>query len=156
MHPKGTPDVKNRLISTTLAAIAGVGLIGSIAACSQQVATVDVGACAQSADLQGDITDIPTVDCTEEHDAQFVGKFDLDDGDFPGEDAIRTAAEEGCTSAFEEFVGIAYSDSTLPVDLNYIAPTQETWDSANDREVLCVIYTNDGSTVTESWEGAAA
>ena len=147
--------MKTRLISTTLAAIAGVGLVSSIAACSQPVATVDVGACAQSSDLQGEITDIPTVDCTEAHDAQFVGKFDLDDGDFPGDDGIKSAAEEGCTSAFQEFVGIAFDQTTLPVTLNFIAPTQETWDSANDREVLCVIYTTDGSTVTESWEGAA-
>lgn len=92
--------MKTRLASTVLAAIAGVGLIGSIAACNQSVATVDVGACLNSSDLEGDITDLPTVDCTESHDAQVVGKFDMEDGDFPGNDAVQAAARgsaPGCS-----------------------------------------------------------
>jgi hypothetical protein len=145
--------VKTRLIKTTLAALAGVGLIGSIAACGQQVATAEVGACIVTADLPSDMTDIPTVECTEEHDAQVVGKFDVDDGDYPGDDALTAEADERCAAAFEEFVGIAYADSSL--DISYVYPSEDTWTQANDREILCFAATADGSTVTESWEGAA-
>lgn len=146
--------MKTRLIKTTLAALAGVGLIGSIAACGQQVATAEVGACIVTADLPSDMTEIPTVDCTEEHDAQVVGKFDVEeDGDYPGEDALTAEAEERCAAAFEEYVGIAFEESSLK--MSYVYPSEETWNQANDREVLCFAQTADGSTVTESWEGAA-
>ncbi|SED50974.1 septum formation family protein [Ruania alba] len=143
----------------TRSALAAVGVVGvavSMSACSLlggQVATAEVGECTQIADLQSDeITEIPTVDCSEEHDAQFFHKFDLPDGDFPGNDGVQTAAEEGCMSEFENFVGTPYQESALFG--NFIAPTQETWDQANDREVLCIVYLNDGTTTTESFEGS--
>ena len=143
--------MKNRLISTTLAALAGVGLISSIAACGGQVATAEVGDCIVTSELGTDeITEIPTVDCTEAHDAQVVGKFDLEDGDFPGDDAIATAAEEGCATEFESFIGAAYADSSL--EISYISPTEETWDQADDREVICFAVSAEDA--TESWEGS--
>lgn len=142
--------MKNRLISTTLAALAGVGLISSIAACGGQVATAEVGDCVVTADIPDDVTEIPTVDCSEAHDAQVVGKFDLDDGDFPGTDAVQSAAEEGCVSEFESFIGAAYADSSLEV--SYVYPTEQTWDQANDREVICFAISAEDA--TESWEGS--
>lgn len=142
--------MKNRLISTTLAALAGVGLISSIAACGGQVATAEVGDCVVTADIPDDVTEIPTVDCSEAHDAQVVGKFDLDDGDFPGTDAVQSAAEEGCMSEFESFIGAAYADSSLEV--SYVYPTEQTWDQANDREVICFAISAEDA--TESWEGS--
>lgn len=138
-----------RFVSTTLAALAGVGLMGSLAACNQ-VASAEVGACTNTSDLQGQITEIPTVDCTEEHDAQVVGKFDMPDGEFPGDEGVSAAAEEDCRAAFESFVGISYDESTL--QMRFIGPSEQTWDQANDREVICFAI---GEPTTESWEGAA-
>ena len=148
--------MKNRLISTTLAAMAGVGLIASIGACGAlgggQVATAEVGDCIVTAEMgEDEITEIPTVDCSEAHDAQVVGKFDLEDGDFPGTDAIETAAEEGCVTQFESFIGTPATDSSLTV--SYIFPTEDTWNQADDREVLCFAVSAEDA--TESWEGAA-
>jgi hypothetical protein len=143
--------VKNRLVSTTLAALAGVGLISSIAACGGQVATAEVGECIVTDELGTEgITEIPTVDCSEPHDAQVVGKFDLEDGDFPGDDAIGTAAEEGCIPEFESFVGVAATESSL--EISFIHPTEETWNQADDREVLCFAVSAEDA--TESWEGS--
>lgn len=147
---RGNPIVKNRLVSTTLAALAGVGLMGSLAACNQ-VATAEVGACVNMDDLGGEITDIPTVDCSEDHDGQVVGKFDLDDGDYPGDDAIVAEAEEQCRVLFEEFVGISYDESSLL--MRYVPPSQSTWEQANDREVICFAISE--TPATGSWEGAA-
>ncbi|GAB2611020.1 septum formation family protein [Pseudactinotalea suaedae] len=143
--------MKNRLISTTLAALAGVGLISSIAACGGgQVASAEVGECIVTSELGEEITEIPTVDCGEAHDAQVVGKFDLDDGDFPGLDAIKAAADEGCVTEFESFIGAAYDESSLEV--SYIHPTEDTWNQADDREVLCFAVSAEDA--TESWEGS--
>jgi hypothetical protein len=144
--------VNRRLISTSFAALAGVGLLGSLAACSS-VATVETGTCLNTSDLQGQIEEFNELDCTEEHDAQVVGKFELEDGDFPGDETITAEAEEQCAATFEEYVGISYDESSL--SLNFIGPTEQTWDQASDREVICIAFTSDGSTVTESWEGAA-
>ena len=143
--------MKNRLISTTLAALAGVGLISSIAACGGQVASAEVGACIVTDELGTDeITEIPTVECSEAHDAQVVGKFDLDDGDFPGKDAVEAAAQDGCLPEFESFIGATYEESSL--ELSYIYPTEQTWDQADDREVLCFAVAAEDA--TESWEGS--
>ncbi|WP_168211887.1 septum formation family protein [Ruania zhangjianzhongii] len=141
-----------RIVRTALAVVGAVGVSASLAACGGQVATAEVGSCVNTSDFEGEITEIPTVDCSEEHDAQVFHLFDMDDGDFPGDDAISTAAEEQCLPAFEEFVGADYQESSL--DINFIGPSQDTWDQADDREVICVLYTMDGSTSTESFEGS--
>ena len=148
---RGAVTVKNRLISTTLAALAGVGLVSSIAACGGQVATAEVGECVVTADIPDDVTDIPTVDCSEPHDGQVVGKFELDDGDYPGDDAVQTAAQEGCLTEFESFVGIAYEESSL--EPSWVYPTEQTWNEVDDREVICFAISAEDA--TESWEGAA-
>ncbi len=114
------------------------------------VATADVGACVNTADLQGDITDIVTLSCDESHDAQLVGKFDMEDGDWPGDDAVQTAATEQCVPLFEDFVGAEYSSSSLY--LNYVGPSEGTWTNAGDREVLCFAYADEAT--TGSWEGS--
>ncbi len=142
-----------RITRAALAVVGAVGVSASMAACGGQVATAEVGACVNTSDLSGgEITEIPTVDCSEEHDAQIFHVFDMDDGDYPGDDAVQTAAQDGCLAEFEPFVGTAYEDSAL--DFSFIYPTEQTWTQADDREVLCVLYSMDGSTTTESWEGS--
>ena len=141
-----------RISRAALAVVGAVGVTASIAACGGQVASADVGTCVNSSDFEGEVTEIPEVDCSEEHDAQVFFKFDMDDGDFPGNDAIQTAAGEQCVPAFEDFVGTGYQESSL--DINFIGPSEETWDQADDREVICFLYTMDGSTSTESFEGS--
>lgn len=145
--------MKTRLTSTVLAVLTGVGLVAAVAACTPQIASAEVGECVNMEDLTGDITNIPVLECTEEHDAQVIGKFDMDlDGEYPGAEAIEEQAIDGCSAAYETFVGIPYAEATLR--LQYVSPSQESWD-ASDREILCIAYTSDGTTVTESWEGAA-
>lgn len=142
-----------RIVRTALAVVGAVGVSASLAACGSQVATAEVGACVNTSDMEGEeITEIPTVDCSEEHDAQVFHVFDLEDGDFPGDEAVDAAADEGCLGQFETFVGTPYEESAL--DYAYIQPTQETWDQADDREILCVMFAMDGSTTTESYEGS--
>lgn len=114
------------------------------------VATAEVGDCVNTADMSGSVSEIPVVDCTEEHDSQVVGKFALEDGDFPGDDAISAEAEAGCLDLFAEFIGITYEESSL--SMNYLGPSEETW-AVGDREVICFAISSEP--VTESWEDAA-
>ena len=141
-----------RIVRTTLAVVGAVGVTASLAACGSQVATAEVGACVNSSDLEGEITEIPTVDCSEEHDSQVFFLAEMTDDEFPGQEGVQAAAEEQCLPAFEDFVGATYEESSL--DISYIGPSQETWDQADDREVICILYTMDGSTSTESFEGS--
>ncbi|WP_159621683.1 septum formation family protein [Ruania rhizosphaerae] len=149
--------MNTRTLTRSALAVLGVaGLTASMSACSLlggSVATAEVGECIMYDDLNSQsITEIDPIDCTEEHDAQFFYKFDMDDGDFPGRDGISAAAEEGCLAEFEPFVGTDFQESALYV--NFIGPSEESWNDANDREILCVLYLNDGSMATESWEGS--
>lgn len=128
--------------------IAGCGVLGG------SVPTAEVGECTNVADLEGDengeLTEIPTVDCSEEHDAQFYGTFTIEGDDFPGQTEINTQADDGCLERFEDFVGIPFEESALMY--GHLAPNEQSWDQSNDREVLCVAWLNDGSTTTESFE----
>lgn len=138
-------------MSQGLAAAGVVAVALSLSSCST-VPTAEVGECVDIADLEGELTEIPTVDCSEEHDGEVIHSFELPDGDFPGDEAILEAVEEGCVGeAFESYVGLDWESSEL--QMTDISPNQTTWDEADDREVLCIAYL-DGSTTTESFEGA--
>src|SRR5699024_8249577 len=126
------------------------GVSAALAACSQ-VASGEAGSCVNTSDLEGEDTDIPTVECTEEHDAQGLHKFDLEDGDFPGQDKVDSTAEEGCADEIEGFVGTAVEEDDLGV--NHMATHEETCSQVDEREVLCFLVTRDGSTVTGTSEG---
>lgn len=130
-------------VVTSIAILAASG-------CGAQVPTAEVGDCLQMKSLEGEVTQIPTVDCTEEHDAQVVHAFDMPEGDYPSDEEWATVIEEGCLEGFEEFIGISYADSSLSV--RDLSPTQESWE-ADDRQVLCVAFT-EAEPATESFEDA--
>ncbi len=149
--------MNTRTLTRSALAVLGVaGLTASMSACSLlggSVASAEVGACVDTTSMGTDeITEIPTVDCSEEHDVQVFHKFDMPDGDYPGADGVEAAAREDCIAEFDAFVGAAYEDSAL--DINYIGPSEQSWNDANDREILCLLFAMDGSTATESWEGS--
>ncbi|WP_052337107.1 septum formation family protein [Nocardioides alkalitolerans] len=107
------------------------------------VFTLEVGDCLLDTDSE-QLTDVPAVPCTEAHDTEVFHSFEMPDGDWPGDDAIDTAAQEECLPAFEEFVGLAYEESTLEV--GPITPTQDGWEELDDHEVLCLVYDPAGQT----------
>jgi Septum formation/Domain of unknown function (DUF4190) len=111
-----------------------------------------VGDCfAESQDTEEEIIyTVPVVPCSEPHSDEVFALVTLPDGDFPGQDAIYSQAEELCIAEFESFVGLSYRESVL--DLWVIAPVEEGW-AAGDREVICNIYDPDGN-VSGSLSGA--
>lgn len=136
-----------------IAALTLTGLALSLSGCGGLFAgpTAEVGECVQMETLQDpEIDEILTLECTEEHDGQVVHTFEMPAGDYPSNEEWQSAIRSGCTKGFEEYVGIAYDDSTLT--LQDLSPTEEAWD-ADDRSVLCITYLEE-ETTTESFEGA--
>lgn len=115
--------------------------------------TAEVGDCVDMGLLeeqQEEVSSIPTLACSEEHDGQVVAAFDMRDGEFPSEQEQEDVVGDECLSGFKTFVGTAYLDSDLEISI--VSPTEESW-ADGDREVLCFAFLVE-STTTESFEGS--
>lgn len=112
---------------------------------------VNVGDCFNDEGTGSEISELPVVPCNELHDNEVFFKFDMEDGEWPGDDAVGTAGEETCGPEFEKFAGIAEAESTL--SWFAIQPTEETWTSMEDREIICSIYEYDEAGNTVQVEG---
>lgn len=95
-----------------------------------------VGSCLDDV-AGGFITGDNVLDCAEPHTYEVFSSFLLDDGVFPGDEALQTEALDRCGAVFGDFVGIPYADSAL--DYSYVSPTEDTW-AQGDREILCLIF----------------
>lgn len=119
----------------------------------EDVPTAEVGSCINLMDVltvEG-VSDIPTVDCSEEHDAQVFAVVDLPDGEFPGDEAVTSSITSECEAAFEGFVGTPPDESALAFD--GLGPSEATW-AVGDRSVICLAFYEDLTTVTESFENS--
>jgi hypothetical protein len=108
------------------------------------VFSIQVGDCLDDASSTGTVTTAPIVPCSEPHDSEAYKSIKMTDGAFPGPDAVKTQAEEGCAKAFPDFIGISYNDSNLSI--SYYFPTKESW-ANGDREIMCTVY-DDGVKTT--------
>lgn len=131
-----------------LAALLAVATV----ACTKEVASADVGDCFEEPENVGAIEDFETVDCDEPHFGEVYDTFDVEGDDYPGDEAVSQQAQDGCLTSFEEYVGIPYEESIYQIFP--ISPTEETWNEADDREVICVLTSLDQSELTGSKRGA--
>jgi hypothetical protein len=84
-----------------------------------------------------EISEVPAVPCSEEHDNEVYATFDIA-GEWPGEDRVEELAYEGCFDRFAAAIGKTYEDSVI--DFTTIYPTEGSWMQRDDREVICVGY----------------
>lgn len=98
---------------------------------------IKVGDCINDADVSGTVETVPIVACTEPHDSEAYASIIMDDGDFPGAEAVDSQAQSGCLDAFEGYVGNSYDNSKL--EISYYYPTEASW-GTGDREILCTLY----------------
>lgn len=135
-----------------IAAALVVGGLGLTACSSTPANDFEAGECTND-DLTGTVSEIETVDCDEVHTAEAFAQFDLEGDDFPGVDETQTQANEGCFGdRFTDYVGVPYVESIY--DGFGIAPSEDSWNDADDRTVICVINsTTDGSELQGSAEG---
>jgi hypothetical protein len=125
------------------------------AGCQGNVFSLKVGECFTGA-ASGEISDVAKLDCATAHDSEVFSVFDYPNppADFPGADAMSTAATAQCTTDFKAYVGIDATASTL-YKIGYIAPTADSW-KAGDHQIICLINSvTQGSTLTGSARGTA-
>jgi len=144
-----------RLLAATSIAVIGLALSGCSTGGGQPTAApsstagpergsddiiaedLEVGDCLNDANLSGIVASVPVVPCSEPHDSETYAEFDLEDGPFPGKDAVNAQGDAGCVEAFTAFVGIAYNASKL--DYSFYLPTETSWPQG-DRRILCEVY----------------
>lgn len=109
-----------------------------ISACAEAtVFSLSVGECFQD-DATGaaELTDVETVDCDEPHDYEVFHVFDLGGDEYPSDDElIDTIGAECLESTFTEYFGEPYE--TSEIELAPITPSPDSWEEADDREVVC-------------------
>lgn len=91
------------------------------------------------------------VPCDEPHDDEVYATFTLDHGEYPGEAAAETLANDGCRARFADFIGIADEDSVFEFFPMY--PSPEGWNAHGDRTVRCIVW-YPADTVVGSLSGA--
>ena len=99
-----------------------------------------------------DIESVPTVPCDQEHDSEVYAAHVMTQAEYPGDEAVVTAADDFCYAEFEGFVGMAYEDSALLFSTMF--PSPDSWKLADDREILCVVVDEAGG-LTGTLAGAA-
>ena len=135
-----TGRTMRRLLQVLVAVLCTAGLL---TACSETVAAqADPGDCIEELE-SGSVEELEKVDCEESHVAEVFAVLDLENGDFPGTDEITTMSAEACLDEFEDYVGVAYNDSEY--EIFPIAPSEESWEEADDREVICLAGNPDQS-----------
>ncbi len=114
------------------------------------VFTLSVGDCLNDESSSEEVSEVPTVPCSEPHQYEVYGEVTLTGDEWPGDEAVTQQADDGCSAQFQPFTGIAYEDSTL--EFNYYTPTKGSWEEMDDRLVTCVIF--DTAATTGSLAGA--
>jgi hypothetical protein len=140
-------QVRHRLALVTAAAVL-------VTACSETVVfSLDVGDCFQDDEAgAAEVSDVETVDCDEPHDNEVFHVFELEDGEYPSDEELIAAIEAECLDpAFADYFGEPYE--TSEIEVFPITPTPESWDEADDREVVCAGYI-EGEQIEGSLQGS--
>ena len=95
-----------------------------------------------STDETFNVSTVELVSCDQLHDNEVFAIFFMDDGPYPGDDAVRAAADEGCLDPrFSDYVGEPYASSIYYAGALW--PSESTW-ADGDREIVCYLNLGDG------------
>lgn len=95
--------------------------------------------------------------CSEEHDFEAIAALDhpaSDDADYPGRDALRSYADEECTTRFAAYVGLPYEESELRI--GYIVPSRDDWEDLDVRRIVCSVSNGDGGPLVGTVRNSAS
>ncbi|MGI9018368.1 MAG: septum formation family protein [Euzebya sp.] len=116
-----------------------VPLTWLLMACSPQALAFTIGECVNVPD-GNEINEYETVDCAQAHDSEVFALPQRPEGAddaYPGQEALQTFAAERCQSEFESYVGTPYEQSAFYYTV--LVPSQDSWDQAEDREIVCLL-----------------
>jgi len=99
---------------------------------------IRIGDCFNDRTDASEISSVGGIPCDSPHDNEIYDRTLAPQGEFPGEESITDIASQYCLANFEAFVGASYQDSLL--NMTYLYPTQESWNSVGDREIFCIVY----------------
>lgn len=112
--------------------------------------SIKVGDC--TGDLgQDQITAAELLPCSAAHYWEAYSSSELSGQAYPGVTQVKEQADKWCTAAFKSFVGVSTDKSDYTY--TYFYPTEQTWTTTNDREVLCLVGLGQGG-VTGSLKDA--
>lgn len=112
---------------------------------------VDVGDCIDTPGGQG--SDVTVLPCDGPHIFEAFAATEMPDGEYPGLPAAISSATEFCAREFDIFVGVDYDASAL--EMLYFYPVEDSWTTAGDRRILCLVAEEGQTPVTGSLEGTA-
>ncbi|MDE3719833.1 septum formation family protein [Nocardiopsis sp. N85] len=149
-------------------ALSGCGVLDSVLGTQGNVFDLGVGDCFTEEEMNSvlgseEVSDIPLVDCSEEHDSEIYHVETLPEGDYPGDSVVNTTADETCGTRLAEFVGVAYDDEILSYGVpagdstiyyGALLPIESSWDFENGRDITCYAVIV-GETVTGTLSGYA-
>lgn len=101
------------------------------------------GDCLIQTPAEGSVGDVRVVPCAEQHEGEVFAVFTLPEGDWPGDEVLFAAADEGCGSRIETNIPQRADNESLEV--MYFHPTSVTW-RLGDREIVCVAVDPAGRT----------
>jgi len=84
------------------------------------------------------VTGVP---CRDAHDAQMTARIAVDDGEWPGVDALTAEASPSCNAAPPSL-----SAAAPAVALSAYLPDERSWDEG-DRDIVCLIESADGASL---------
>jgi hypothetical protein len=105
--------------------------------------------------VSGQVESVEGIPCDQPHQNEVYHAFDIAEGDgaFPGDDLVQQQADEGCLAAFQGFVGLDFPSSVY--EISTLVPTEQSWGSLDDREVLCLLGQPVGTLTTGTAAGTA-
>jgi hypothetical protein len=110
------------------------------------VVLLQVGDCTGRADTaSGAYDQLPKAACDRPHYYEVVALLPLAADDWPGFDAVSSAAERGCPGAFTTYVGVPSGNSLYTT--SGVVPTQADWRSPDNRIIACLAGTDGGGLV---------
>ena len=92
------------------------------------------GHCIRDLPDDGSVGSVTLVPCTDDHEAEVVGSLRLDDGDWPGDDAVAEQAAAWCEMDNDQ-IAAGYRPVVW-------TPSEQSW-SQGDRAALCIAWLDD-------------
>ena len=104
------------------------------------------GDCVQLPDESQEVETLEGVPCSDPHTGEVIGIHVMSEGaddPFPGEFALSGIAEEVCVEMFDRVTGL---DFLSDPDWNMLplSPSEVSWDTVDDREIVCIGAPLDG------------
>ena len=152
--PLSTETSSSATESASVAASASASASANASGVQTSAFDLELGDCFSTGDISA-VTEVTVVDCAASHVYEVFGLTEYEAAatdSFPGDDALNSAADDACRPAFNDYVGIAYDDSDWYG--TFINPSESTW-ADGDREIVCVLHTQDETSVTGSAKDSA-